>query len=433
MASRETSISMGDKPLSPSSGVTSVLSSTTATPTVPFTDLAAANQAFRELMEKHQHRIDILTQRVDSLTRMMNAVVVSQGVHNPGLSTNGELPASAQFTTNGLIGSPYLGANTPSFLPSLPTWQPPHVQPLTSHSVGPPPCSLTVSSWKAGTSSLVSPEGTRTPALAAVTLSYGGLNSNGELHTSGYHPSREGGPPSSRTGDFGDETGAAYRGTRHGLGNCCRCSSSRWSSQCTRAEDDDVYAINRENPETQCKSLPIEQFNPADEDQDFTVWISQFEDAVNQGHNPHSKRRHYNHCLSWLPNYLHPDAYVVLKRCNNRNCWEELKKELLAEYPPSAAIDVEWRSNLDAYKWDEHIESLTSYCLKVKKYVDTFDTDIVSVPQAKSNRYYVRFLCGLPDDYQRQIKLKTSSKKLSVDHALDVCLRYQSVKKEGLG
>ena len=134
-----------------------------------------------------------------------------------------------------------------------------------------------------------------------------------------------------------------------------------------------------------------------------------------------------------MPNYLHPDAYVVLKRCNNRNCWEELKKELLAEYPPSAAIDVDWRSNLDAYKWDEHIESLTSYCLKVKKYVDTFDTDIVSVPQAKSNWYYVRFLCGLPDDYQRQIKLKTSSKKLSVDHALDVCLRYQSVKKEGLG
>ena len=181
--------------------------------------------------------------------------------------------------------------------------------------------------------------------------------------------------------------------------------------------------MNRENFETTCKSLPIKQFNPEDKNLDFDIWISQFEDAVNRGHNPHSKRRHHNYCLRWLPSYLNPDAYVVMKRCKNRGNWEELKKELQAEYE-DPTIRVEWRSNLKAYVWDENEESLTTYCSKVKRYVDTFDSDLAGVPEAKRNQYYIRFLSGLPDDYQKQIKMGTSSRKQNVDRALDVCLRY---------
>ena len=188
--------------------------------------------------------------------------------------------------------------------------------------------------------------------------------------------------------------------------------------------------MNRENFETTCKSLPIKQFNPEDKNLDFDIWISQFEDAVNRGHNPHSKRRHHNYCLRWLPSYLNPDAYVVMKRCKNRGNWEELKKELQAEYE-DPTIRVEWRSNLKAYVWDESKESLTTYCSKVKRYVDTFDSDIAGVPEAKRNQYYIRFLSGLPTDYQKQIKMGTSSRKQNVDRALDVCLRYHSIKKEG--
>ena len=196
-------------------------------------------------------------------------------------------------------------------------------------------------------------------------------------------------------------------------------------------EDDpnDDYAINRERPETNCKSLGIKQFSSEDKSQDFDIWVSQFEDAVNRGLNPHSKRRHESYCLKWLSGYLSTDAYVIWKRAKNRNDWEKLKRELAAEYD-DPMIRIEWQSNTVAYKWDENKESLTTYCSKIKRYVDTYDEDIAGVPRAVRNAYHNRFVAGLYEDYQKQIKMGMSSKKKDIDKALDIAVRFHAIKKE---
>ena len=190
---------------------------------------------------------------------------------------------------------------------------------------------------------------------------------------------------------------------------------------------DDEYAMNRERLETRCKYLSVKQFSVEDKNQDFDIWISQFEDAVNRGLNPHSKRRHYRYCMHWLPGYLNADAYIIWKRHKQCQDWVELKKILRQEYE-DPTIRVNWKANPKAYVWDEQKESLTTYCSKVKRYVDTFDTDIAQIPEAVQNQYYIRFFNGLPPDYQDQVRMGTTSKKQNVDRALDICIRYQAVK-----
>ena len=81
--------------------------------------------------------------------------------------------------------------------------------------------------------------------------------------------------------------------------------------------------------------------------------------------------------------------------------------------------------------WDESKESLNTFCAKVKRYVDTYDTEIAEVPAARNANYFIRFTNGLPNDYLKQVKMGTSSKKQTIERALDICLRYQQVKKEG--
>ena len=192
---------------------------------------------------------------------------------------------------------------------------------------------------------------------------------------------------------------------------------------------EDEYAINRERLETYPKTLAVKQFSWEDKNQDFDIWINQFEDAVNWGTNPHSQRRHFRYCLQWLPTYLGPDAYSIWKRSKHRKSdWVELKKELRQEYE-DPIIRSEWKSNLSAYTWDESKESLHTYCSKVKRYVDTFDTDLADAPLARQGQYYIRFVSGLPEDYQKQIRMAMPTKKQCIDKAYDVSIRYQATKK----
>ena len=202
----------------------------------------------------------------------------------------------------------------------------------------------------------------------------------------------------------------------------------------SEAEDDpnNDYAFNRERPETNCRSLNIEQFSSEDKTQDFTIWIEQFEQAVNRGMNPHSQERHHRHCLQWLPNYLNADAYIIWNRCVNRKDWIKLKKELTIAFD-DPIIRAEWKNNPQVYMWDEHMEPLNLYCSKVKRYVDTYDDDIAGAPEAVRNQYYFRFVAGLPGDYQDRVKMGTSFRKQSVDRALDICIRFQSLKKSKEG
>ena len=194
-------------------------------------------------------------------------------------------------------------------------------------------------------------------------------------------------------------------------------------------EDDpnDGYADNREALEFRCRNLTgIKEFDSTDKKGNFNIFITKFEDAVNRCHNPHSKRRHHKYCLKWLPSFLSPDAFTVWRRSPHRKTnWEELKKELRNEFE-DPIIRSEWKSNLRAYTWDEATETLHSYCSNVKGYVDTFEPDLEEGSRAKLNAYYTRFVSGLPDDYQRQIKLNVPTNKQTISRAYDICLRYQA-------
>ena len=212
-----------------------------------------------------------------------------------------------------------------------------------------------------------------------------------------------------------------------GLTRDIRNARSRTPS--TEAEDDnDGYAVNRERRETTCKSIPLKAFSLANKDQEFPIWIQQFEDAVNRGYNPHSLRRHHNYCLLWLPGSLDTDAYAIWKECKHTRNWVELKKELEDKFE-DPAIRKEWRTNPRALMWDEQGESLQSFLARVKRKVNTYDADIAKTEEAKAVLYATRFMNGMPDDYINHLNLNMPSKNQKVEKALEICVRFQSFKK----
>ncbi len=82
---------------------------------------------------------------------------------------------------------------------------------------------------------------------------------------------------------------------------------------------------------------------------------------------------------------------------------------------------------MKALMWDEHNETLHAYSAKVMRNVDTFDRDIaVSFPARRAN-YYLRFINGLPEDYNERVMM--SSTREDIDEALGICIRFQSVKR----
>ena len=193
-------------------------------------------------------------------------------------------------------------------------------------------------------------------------------------------------------------------------------------------DPNDEYAENRLCLERDPKRIEIQEFNSSGK-VDFDIWVGKYEVAINQGRNPHSKRRHHKYCLKHLPMYLDSNAYVIWKRSAHRKTnWEELKKELRREFE-DPIIRSEWKGNLRAYVWDESKETLHTYCSKVKRYVDTFEDELVDGSKAKLDQYYLRFKSGLPDDYQDQVRMAMPTHKQSVEKAYDVCLRFQATKK----
>ena len=190
------------------------------------------------------------------------------------------------------------------------------------------------------------------------------------------------------------------------------------------------YAYNRRRPETNaCKKITVDKFSSDDSEQDFSIWISQFEVAVNRCLNPHSQRRHHKACLVWLPSALKADAYSIWSRAEHKDTdWIKLKTELEAAFE-DGNLRSEWKTNLKAYSWDEHTQSLQSYCAKVKQLVDSFETELIDCPAAKKAQYYLRFVNGLPEDYMEHVKLSLPSKCNDVEKAKDVCIQFQSCKR----
>ena len=193
-------------------------------------------------------------------------------------------------------------------------------------------------------------------------------------------------------------------------------------------DDDDGYALNREREEAKsCKSLFINSFSHGNKEQDFTLWVQQFEEAVNKALNPHSKRKHHALCLQWISNSLTSDAFAIYKRAENiKTNWEKLKKELEIAFE-DPAIRAAWKTDLRAYVWDEKIP-LQSYYAKVMHYVDIFETEMADFPAAIKGQYYMRFVNGLPEDYMQQVRLNIPTNNTSIEKALDICIRWQGYK-----
>lgn len=196
-------------------------------------------------------------------------------------------------------------------------------------------------------------------------------------------------------------------------------------------EENDGYDINRERPERpiySSKSLHMDKFS-GEKGQNFGVWVRQYEGGIKRCVNPHSKRRHQVYNLEWLPTMLQTEAYAIWEKTEHRSTdWEKLKVELELTFE-DPTMRTEWRNNLRAYKWDEHNVPLKTYCVKVKRDVDTFDSEIAECPKALKAQYYLRFFNGLPEDYQGQVTLSLTAENQDIDKAMDVCLRFQAYKK----
>ena len=440
------------------------------------TDMDHAKRLLRDLRKQnrvYERTIDVMANKMDALTSMMNSLMENQAQQKQVPNITGWPPAqelvhsnppptsvvnsqpmsgavapplnlqnlvlqppeqsSTQAANWGAVHSPRLPATSPSVpgvpiatLAAPPPGVPPAAPPQFQYVVAPPVAQTQI------------PYATAPPAAHPQVQ-----NLNAPLVGNLQQPRVPTGitaqAPRGDAVDSDDEEeyGSAAQAypppRRRGRGRGPRGGLVRQQARHTGSEEEDNpnddYALNRERPETHCKSLSIKHFSSDDKSQDFDIWISQFEEAVNRGLNPHSKRRHYNYCLKWLPGYLNSDAYVIWKRAQNRADWDLLKTELAHEFE-DPTIRIKWTTNEVAYEWDEHKESLTLYCAKIKRYVDKYDTDIAGVPRAVRNQYYSRFFNGLPDDYQNQVKMGMSSKKRDINRALDICIRYQTLKQK---
>ena len=108
--------------------------------------------------------------------------------------------------------------------------------------------------------------------------------------------------------------------------------------------------------------------------------VNQFEGAVNCCLNPHSRIRHHQACLIWLPSILKADAYSIWSRAEHKGTdWTQLKAELETTFE-DGSLRAEWKTNLKAYTWDEENQTLHSYCAKVKHFVDNFETEMANCP-----------------------------------------------------
>ena len=194
-------------------------------------------------------------------------------------------------------------------------------------------------------------------------------------------------------------------------------------------DEDPNYEDNRKRKESQyCKKVNINNYSSTNKDQDFVIWVNQFEEAVKQQLNPHSKKRHHKQCLKWLPLSLASDAYSIWQRTDhNRTDWVLLRAELEEAFEDTE-VRSHWKSDMKAYTWDES-QPLRVYRAKVERYVDTFDKDIGDNPTSRGSMYYTRFVNGLPDDYSEYIMLSMPAKCTDIGKALEACLRFQNIKK----
>ena len=194
-------------------------------------------------------------------------------------------------------------------------------------------------------------------------------------------------------------------------------------------DDDPEYEDNRKRKENSfVRKININLYSTSDKTLDFVIWADQFEEAIMQQTNPHSRARHWKQCLKWLPLSLKPDAYAIWQRARKTHKdWPSLRAELEEAFI-DPQIRSEWGSSMKAFMWDE-VMPLRDYRAKVERLVDTFDKELANNEVGRKKQYYSRFVNGLTDDYYDFLQLNMPSKSTDLDKAMDTCLRFQNLKK----
>ena len=185
------------------------------------------------------------------------------------------------------------------------------------------------------------------------------------------------------------------------------------------------YDLNSLKPEIQSRSLSIKEYTIKT---DWPVWVQKFEVAVDRATNPHSKARHYRHCLDWLSLHLEESAHTIWQRCVYKDSdWAKLKEELEDGFEDPKFRDS-WKTDPYAYKWEDGVP-LQTYYSQIIRFINKYDIEIRDHPPAQKVQYYKRFLNGLPDDYRQQVHVSLTTKKEDISRAMEICKKFQSVKE----
>ena len=110
---------------------------------------------------------------------------------------------------------------------------------------------------------------------------------------------------------------------------------------------------------------------------------------------------------------------------NQKLGWLQLKECLLSRFE-DPAIKAEWKTNLRAHIWDEDMVPLQTYYTEIRRYTAKYDS---GGDGNLEDQCYTRFVCGLPPDYQEQVKMSIDLDNPNVEKALSICTRFQLIKK----
>ena len=167
-------------------------------------------------------------------------------------------------------------------------------------------------------------------------------------------------------------------------------------------------------------SLPIETFNP--EQDDFDEWIARLEMAIVLATNVTDNKRKDQLCRDWLSLKLDDRSRIILGNCKEKE-WSKLKEEL-----GNLLIDPQerynWRARRSTITWDGR-ESFHVLAAKVKRAVDKFD------PKSnKEQEYFFRFRDALPLEYRKAIDLGVAEDKQTIEEAKKIALRVQMASSD---
>ena len=209
--------------------------------------------------------------------------------------------------------------------------------------------------------------------------------------------------------------------------------ASSVSSHGRAAEDSDfIYEASEDTNRKRRRqrksphSLPIKEFNFGDKAADWTSWIKKFENIVFAAEKPTSKEAHHKANTTWLPAYLNAQAHDIFITCRHKRNWTKLKRELEDTFD-DPTIGQKWRTDLQAYKWDEIIP-LHVYKGNVIKFVNKFDKEIRHNLEALRVNYFTRFVGGLPKDYKKFLDQQLYEDKQTIKHAVRAAQKFQGIK-----